>query len=85
MAINSVSSATSAVQQQKPVMAKEPQQPPVERPREKSEAMAASAPQPPAQQSAPPQRAERPERAEQPKPVVNAQGQKTGTIISTTA
>lgn len=31
------------------------------------------------------EQAERPERTEQLKPVVNAQGQKTGTIINTTA
>jgi hypothetical protein len=32
-----------------------------------------------------PERAEQPERTEQPKTYVNAQGQKTGTIISVTA
>jgi hypothetical protein len=80
MAISSVSAASGAVQQQQKVaVAKEPQQAPAERPRESGEATVASAPQPPVQQVAQPQR------AEAPKPVVNAQGQKTGTIINTAA
>lgn len=90
MAINSVNLASSAAQQQQPVSARQMQPqsvpPPPERSREGSDAANIRAPQPTVVQSpAQERRPEQAERVEQPKPVVNAQGQKTGTIISTAA
>ncbi|MEW6164886.1 MAG: hypothetical protein AB1642_07470 [Pseudomonadota bacterium] len=90
MAINAIGSASSAVQQQLPVQARQepPRQPepasqPTEQPRETNviESREAQKPPPPPET----RQAENSERPEPPKPVVNAQGQKTGTIINTTA
>jgi len=50
-----------------------------------TEAQAATIQQAKVQRAERSEQAERPERSEQPRPVVNAQGQKTGTIINTTA
>jgi len=75
MAVDSVTAATVSVQQQY-APARQPQD--AERPRENNEtARPRQAQVTERQQQAAP--------AEQPRPVVNAQGQKTGTIISTTA
>lgn len=84
MEISAVSSANSTMQQM-PVQARQELPQPSERPRENSvsESQPQKPPQPPEARSA--ENPERPQRPEQPKPVVNAQGQKTGTIISTTA
>jgi hypothetical protein len=80
METSSVSAATSVVQQQ--LAPSQPQEAP--RPRESQQPTQVQA----ASNQNPPQRAERPEQAQQPQapqPVVNAQGQKTGSIINTTA
>jgi hypothetical protein len=91
MAINSVSSANSAVQQQQQqlqVAANQAQYRPTDGPRAEGEAnrtpeaQVTSRQQEPVQRTAQPEQVERPE---PPKPVTNAQGQKTGTIINTTA
>ncbi len=90
MAINVVSSASSAVQQQQQlqIATNQAQYRTAEGPRAEGDASRApgvqAAPrQPqPAQQTQQPEQVERPE---PPKPVTNAQGQKTGTIINTTA
>jgi hypothetical protein len=91
MEVSSASMASVSQQQQYPV-ARPSQEP---RPAREGEGSQQTQPRPP--QNEAPQRAERSEqsqraaqteqaqRQEQPKPVVNAQGQKTGTIISTTA
>lgn len=87
MEINSVGLTNGAVQQQLETP-RQPRQEIAERPRENTDASRSSEAQTAASQQAPVRRAERPvqaERPEQPKPVVNAQGQKTGTIINTTA
>lgn len=87
MAISSVGAAGAALQQQL-VTAKTPQQeyPEPTRAREEapppSEAQATTVENVQAQAQ---ERVEQPERTEQPKTYVNAQGQKTGTIISVTA
>ena len=90
MAINSVGSTSSAVQQ--PLMAAKQSQPEMaEYPHENIDAARAREAQVATNQQAQVRRAEiskqaeRPERTEQHRPVVNAQGQKTGTIINTTA
>lgn len=91
MAIDSVGSAASAVQQQVPARQVQPQAspPPPERSREEGGEVVSRESQPTTVQAAPQQasvqQAERPEQPEQLKPVVNAQGQKTGTIINTSA
>jgi hypothetical protein len=83
MEIGAVSSSASTMQQM-PVQARQEVPQPSERPRENS--VAESQPQkPPPPEARSAENPERPQRPEQPKPVVNAQGQKTGTIISTTA
>lgn len=84
MEINSLGSTNGALPQQQ-VTARQPQQEIAERPRENSDAARASAAQAAANQQAAAQRSAPAERPEQPRPVVNAQGQKTGTIINTTA
>jgi len=90
MAVNSVGSTNSAVQQQL-LAAKQSQPELAERPSESHDAARASEAQATTNQQAQVVRAERsdpterPERTEQPKPVVNAQGQKIGNIINTTA
>lgn len=87
MAISSVGAAGAALQQQL-VTAKTPQQeyPEPTRAREEapppSEAQATTVENVQAQA---PERVEQPERTEQPKTYVNAEGQKTGTIINVTA
>lgn len=90
MAVNSVGSTSSAVQQQ--MLAAKPAQPELAgRPRESSDAARVSETRAKTVQQARVARAERadrterPERTEQPGPVVNAQGQKIGNIINTTA
>jgi len=92
MAINFVSSATNtAQQQQQQVAANQARFRMTEGPRAGDEANRSPAAQSPTKQTEPVQRAAEPERAEPPrlpeppKPVVNAQGQKTGTIINTSA
>lgn len=75
MAVDSVTAAATGIQQQY-VPARQPQD--AERPRGNDEAAR------PREVKAP-ERPQQPAPAEQPKPVVNAQGQKTGTIINTTA
>lgn len=89
MAINVVSSASSAVQQQQlQAVANQAQYRTAEGPRAEGdanrapEAQAAPMQPQPVQQTKQPEQVERPE---PPKPVTNAQGQKTGTIINTTA
>lgn len=80
MEMSSVNAATSGVQQQS--VPSQPQE--AQRSREKQEPMQVQAPS----NQNPPQRAERSEQAQKPQapqPVVNAQGQKTGSIINTTA
>lgn len=85
MAINAVTSSMGALQQQV-AAERQPDMQTDNRPRQDAVARARAANE--SQNAAPPERPERPERAERPetpKPVVNAQGQKTGTIINTTA
>lgn len=86
MEINAVNSATSAMQQS-PVQARQGVSQPSERPSESNVAQSRESqrPPPPPPEARSADNPERPQRPEQPKPVVNAQGQKTGTIISTTA
>jgi hypothetical protein len=85
MAITSVSAATSGLPQQQ-VASRQPQESQEARP-----APAAARPPEQPQRAERSEPAERPERNEEarsveaPKPVVNAQGQKTGSIINTTA
>lgn len=85
MAITSVSAATSGLPQQQ-VAARQPQESQEARPAP----VAARQPEQP-QRAERSEAAPRPERneearpAEAPQPVVNAQGQKTGSIINTTA
>lgn len=84
MAINAVASSASALQQQ---VASE-RQPEVQSSERASQATSKRAEGASEAENVRPERPERPERAERPeapKPVVNAQGQKTGTIINTTA
>jgi hypothetical protein len=92
MAIDSVSLAANAVQQQVPARQLQPQPqpqaspPPPERSREGEGGTVLRESQPTAVQAAAQQTStQQAERPEQPKPVVNAQGQKTGTIINTSA
>ncbi|MDP1606796.1 MAG: hypothetical protein Q8L93_09180 [Rhodocyclaceae bacterium] len=94
MAINFVSSTTNTAQQQQQqqqVAANQAQFRMTEGPRAGDEANRPPAAQSPTKQAEPAQRAAQPERVEppeqpeSPKPVVNAQGQKTGTIINTSA
>ena len=91
MAINSVNSASSAVQQQQQqlqVSANQAQFRTAEGSRLEGEASRPLPAQTTARQPEPVQRTQQPEqveRPEPPKPVTNAQGQKTGTIINTTA
>jgi hypothetical protein len=90
MAINLVSSATNSTQQQQ-VAANQAQFRMTEGPRGGDEAnrppaaQSAAKPAEPAQRAAQPERVEPPKQPDPPKPVVNAQGQKTGTIINTSA
>jgi hypothetical protein len=90
MAISSVGAAGAALQQQL-VTAKTPQQeyPEPTRAREEapppSEAQATTVETVKSSAAQAPERVEQPERTEQPKTYVNAQGQKTGTIINETA
>lgn len=80
MAMSSVNSATGGIQQQ---LTSRPSQE-AERPRENQQAAVqsnAAKANPPQQ----PQRSEKVERPQAAQPVVNAQGQKTGSIINTTA
>lgn len=83
----SAAGSVAGMMQQMPVQARQEPTATTGRP---SEDAVAQSPEP-QRLSPPPQEArsaENPERAqrpEQPKPVVNAQGQKTGTIINTTA
>lgn len=83
MEISSVGSSASVTQQFAAVKQSQEGQP-AARPQENAEAQARQSQSSPAfaERSAPPEGAER---QEAPKPVVNAQGQKTGTIINTTA
>lgn len=92
MAVSSVGASSGAVQQQQLQFsaARVSQQQQAPQPRESSDSEYAAraqetqpAPRPAEQTRS--QTAERVERQEPPKPVVNAQGQKTGTIINTTA
>lgn len=92
MAINSIGATGVALQQQ--LVAAKPQQqdyPDQTQTRSREEAsrpnetQAASVQGVQAQAAPAPQRTEQPERMEQPKEFVNAQGQKTGTIINVTA
>lgn len=76
MAINSVSASTSAVQQLQP----KPQEVKPQRAAED-----AAKPQEPPKRAEAPRESERSESKQEPRPVVNAQGQKTGTIINTSA
>lgn len=90
MAINLVSSATNSTQQQQ-VAANQAQFRMTEGPRGGDEAnrppaaQSAAKPAEPAQRAAQSERVEPPKQPDPPKPVVNAQGQKTGTIINTSA
>jgi hypothetical protein len=87
MAISSVGAAGAALQQQL-VTAKTPQQEYPEPTRAREEAPPPSEAQVTTVenvQAQAPVRVEQPERTEQPKTYVNAQGQKTGTIINVTA
>jgi hypothetical protein len=90
MAISSVGAAGTTLQQQL-VTAKTPQLEYPEQTRAQDEASRPSEPQATnvetvqARAAQAPERAEQPERTEQPKTYVNAQGQKTGTIINVTA
>jgi hypothetical protein len=84
MDVSSASAATSGFQQQ--IATREIQE--SERPRASDEAARASARQAdarPPQETAQPERNEQARQTEPPRPVVNAQGQKTGSIINTTA
>lgn len=83
MEISSVGSSASVTQQFTAIKQAQEEQPAV-RPQENVETQARRSQSPPAsaERSASPEMAER---QEAPKPVVNAQGQKTGTIINTTA
>lgn len=90
MAINSVSASFSAVPQlQQTAAAKQPEA--AERPPQEvgaanaDNAREATAARSRSAQAESSSRSERPENQSPPKPVVNAQGQKTGTIINTTA
>lgn len=95
MAINAVSSAASNALQQQPAAARQAEFKTAERPREsdaankvrdtQAQVQTQQTKQVQARQQV--QEAQRAEvqRSEQPKPVVNAQGQRTGTILSTTA
>ena len=88
MAINGVNTSASTLQQQV-ASERQAQFQPVERPQRQQvndsgqtdEARQAQA----QRRAAEVQAQDRSQRVEQPKPVVNAQGQKTGTIINTTA
>ena len=88
MAISTVSSAASAVQQQ--MIPNKREQEPVKQ-SESSRTQSSSQAERPRQAERAQERANQQERVNQqqsaqpPKPVVNAQGQKTGTIINTTA
>lgn len=85
MAVSSVSAAATAVQQQT-VSARQMQE--VDRSRENNDAARVREVQPAEQQAPQTERAEMTQSTaatEQQQPVVNAQGQKTGTIINTTA
>jgi hypothetical protein len=90
MALSSVSPATSsAVQQQQPAV-RQAEQKPVERPRDTESADQIREAQTRAQQTRARQQAQETQRneaqrVEQPRPVTNAQGQKTGTIINDSA
>lgn len=80
MAINSVSSSPAAEQQMQ--VARTQMEARAARTEENTRTREADAPR----RAEAPERAERqPENREQPRPVVNVQGQKTGTIINTTA
>lgn len=80
MAINSVSSASAADQQMQ--LARAQLEAKTARVDENAKSRETQAPQ----RAEMPERTERqPENREEPRPVVNAQGQKTGTIINTTA
>jgi hypothetical protein len=80
MAINSVSSSSAAEQQMQVARAQ------MEAKAARTDENAKSREIEPPQRMEAPERTERtPENREEPKPVVNAQGQKTGTIINTTA
>jgi hypothetical protein len=88
MEISSVSTGGSAVQQQLQFSAAKAVQEQAPPQRESSVNVRAQETQTQARPSEQPERqqaATRDERQEAPRPVVNAQGQKTGTIINTTA
>lgn len=80
MAVSQVASATAGIQQQF-VQTQKAQE--VERPRENTEARRTNEAQVMERRAS--EQAQRSARTEQPRPVVNAQGQKTGTIVNTTA
>lgn len=85
MAVNSVSAPSSALQQQA-AAERQAQFQAAERPQRQEASRGSEAPPPENRQRT--REAERPEQAqrpEPPRPVVNAQGQKTGTIINTSA
>lgn len=92
MAVNGVGSSASAMQQQIASERQSQFQPsqPSEKPQPRASAAATRDTQQAQSQSRPERNersseSQRPERDAPPKPVVNAQGQKTGTIINTTA
>jgi len=94
MAMSAVSSVTtSAIQQQQPAAARQPEFKPAERPRESDDASKVRATQTKTQQTQQAQAQQQVQEAQrteaqrpaQPKPVVNAQGQKMGGIINTSA
>ena len=94
MEMSRVSSATtSAVQQQQPAAARQAETKPVERPRESEAAGKLGETQARTQQIQQSQARQQvqdvqrigSQQSEQPKPVVNAQGQKIGSIINTTS
>lgn len=89
MAVNAIGTAASALQQQM-VSERQAQYQPAEKSQPRDDAPQAretqqSKPTPVADRDTRDSDAERTERSRQSKPVVNAQGQKTGTIINTTA
>ena len=86
MAISSVSTATSGGVQQQYASQRQSQETERSRePRSCTETTREMQTQAAERSSAQSRRVESSQRPEQPKPVVNAQGQKTGTIINTTA
>jgi hypothetical protein len=89
MEISAAISPAASFQQQPVQRQQEPLQP-AERPRENTETPTPARtretqPPPPPPEARSAENPERAARPEAPKPVINAQGQKTGTIINTTA